>query len=110
VILLMLYHSLFLFLLPQVPYSSSTVTNMLNTWVCTWSCLVLCICFSLDLSSSYKWKHAACVFLILANFIQHDVLQLHPFYLQTTCPYSLWLSIIPITMNTQLTLCIYTSS
>jgi hypothetical protein len=81
VILLILYHPLFLFLFPWVPQSSSTVTDMLYNWVYTWSCLILCICLSLDLSSMYERKDAFFVFLILANFT-YDVLQLHPFTLK----------------------------
>jgi hypothetical protein len=38
-----------------------------------------CVCvYLLDLSSMYERKHVAFVFLILANFTYHDVLQLHP--------------------------------
>jgi hypothetical protein len=33
----------------------------------------------LDLSSTYERKHADFVFLNLAYFTEHDVLQLHPF-------------------------------
>jgi hypothetical protein len=65
-ILLMLYHSVFLFLFLWVPYSSSTVTNMLFIWVCIWSCLFLCICLHLNLSSMYEI--VAFVFLILVYF------------------------------------------
>jgi hypothetical protein len=43
----MLCHSLLLSLFPQVPSSTSTITNMLYIWVCIWSCLFLCICLSL---------------------------------------------------------------
>jgi hypothetical protein len=36
--------------------------------VCIWSCLFLCLCLPLALSSTYERKHAAFVFLILAYF------------------------------------------
>jgi hypothetical protein len=39
----------------------------------------LCLCLSLDLSSSYERKHEAFAFLILANFTQHYVLQFYSF-------------------------------
>jgi hypothetical protein len=52
---------------------------MFYIWVCIWSCLFLRIWLSLYLSSTYERKHVAFVFLSLAKFTYHDVLQLHPF-------------------------------
>jgi hypothetical protein len=42
-ILLMLYHSIFLSLFPQVPYNSSTTTDTFCICICICSCLFLCI-------------------------------------------------------------------
>jgi hypothetical protein len=67
-ILLLLYHSIFLSLFSWVPKSSSTVTDVFYIWVCVWSCLFLCTFLSLDLSSMSERKHVALVFLILAYF------------------------------------------
>jgi hypothetical protein len=50
----MFYYSLFLSLFPQVPKSSSTITDTLYVWVCIWSCMVLCICLFLYLSSHMR--------------------------------------------------------
>jgi hypothetical protein len=57
----------------------NTVINIFYNWACMWSCLFLYICLSLDISSMYERKHVSFVFLIMANFIYHDVLQLYPF-------------------------------
>jgi hypothetical protein len=76
-LLLMLYHSLFLSLfkfhrvVPLFQICSTSEFYMIM--------LVLCVCLSLDLSSTYERKHVSFVFLSLANFTEHDVLQLHPF-------------------------------
>jgi hypothetical protein len=69
--------------------SSSTITNILYIWVCIWSCLFLYICLSLDLSTTYKRKHVAFMFLSLGYFTKHYVLQLHPFTFKphVTIPY-----------------------
>jgi hypothetical protein len=64
-ILLLLYHFLFLSFFPWVPQSSSTVTSMFYIWVCIWSCLFLCICLTLDLSFTYERKDVAFVLLHL---------------------------------------------
>jgi hypothetical protein len=45
-----------------------TITNMLYRWVFMWSCLFLCMCLFLDLSSTDERKCVACVFLSLAYF------------------------------------------
>jgi hypothetical protein len=67
-ILLMLCHSLFLSLIPRVPWSSSTIINMIYILVYILSCLFLYICLSLSLSSMYEKKHVAFVILSLAYF------------------------------------------
>jgi hypothetical protein len=48
------------------------------------------ICLSLDPSSTYERNHVAFVFLSLAYFTYHDVLQLHPLTLKphVIIPYS----------------------
>jgi hypothetical protein len=77
VILLMLYHSLFLF--PRVSQNSSTVTNMFYIWFFIWPWLFLCICLSLDRSSMYETKHAAFVFwswLISLNMMSSNCIHL----------------------------------
>jgi hypothetical protein len=64
------WYSVILFSFPSFPefQSSSTATNMFYIWVCIWSCLLLFLYLSLDLSSTYERKHVAFVFLILPNF------------------------------------------
>jgi hypothetical protein len=77
IILLMLYHFLFLsFSFPEI----HRIVPLLQT--CSTSefeCdnVYFCVCvYLLDLSFTYERKHAAFVFLSLTY---HDVLQLHPF-------------------------------
>jgi hypothetical protein len=55
--------TLFLSLLPWVPQSNSTTTNMFYIQVCIWSCLFGIYVYLLDLSFTYKRKHSAFVFL-----------------------------------------------
>jgi hypothetical protein len=76
-ILLMLCHSLSPFLFPEfhkiVPVLLTCSTYELvydHTYFCVYDYL-------LDLSSMYERKHVAFVFLSLAYFTYHDVLQLH---------------------------------
>jgi hypothetical protein len=53
-IVLMLYHCLFLSLFPRVLQGSSTITNMFYIWICIWSCSFLCICLDL-------WVYLPCM-------------------------------------------------
>jgi hypothetical protein len=60
--LLVFYRSLFLSLFLQVPWSSSTITNMLYIWVCMCSCLFLCICLSFG-SIFHIWEKTCSICL-----------------------------------------------
>jgi hypothetical protein len=78
-ILLLLYHSLFLFLFPQVPQSSSTITNTFYIWVCIWSCLFLYICLSFGSIEEFFWKTTH--YMKNKNnslYLAKDMLHFHP--------------------------------
>jgi hypothetical protein len=100
-ILLMLYHSLFLSVSAWVPQSRSTITNIVYIWVCVGSCLLLCIC--LWFGSIFHLWEKTCGFCPSEPSLLH--LTWCPpvafIFLQTTCHYSLWPS------NTSL--CIYST-
>jgi hypothetical protein len=87
IILLILYPSLFPSLLPQVPLSSSTITNMFYIWVCIWSRLFLCVYLLVD-SIFY-----VCLSMTgLLHLIWY--ISIVSIYLQTTCcHYSLWVKL-----------------
>jgi hypothetical protein len=70
-ILLMLHHSLFLSLLPWIPQSSSTVTNMFYIWVCIWSSLFLCYlpCMRKNMGLLCFWSWFSSVNMISSNCI-----------------------------------------
>jgi hypothetical protein len=77
---------LILFSFPSFP-KSHRVVPLLQT-CSTYEFIYAHICFCgyvylLGLSSMYNRKHTDFVFLSLAYFTQHDVLQLHPFTLKT---------------------------
>jgi hypothetical protein len=67
-VLLTLCHSLFLSLLLRVPHCVSTVTNVFYVYICVWSCLILCICFSLGSIFHIREKTCGFVFLNLTYF------------------------------------------
>jgi hypothetical protein len=81
---------LFFSLFPQLPESSSTVSNTFYIWICIWSCLFLWIFLSLDLFSMYVRKHAdRCFWSVLLHLTWCPPAA--SIYLQTTCN-SLWLN------------------
>jgi hypothetical protein len=96
-ILLMLYNSLFLSLLPQVPQSISTVANVFYIWVCIWSCLFLCICLSFG-SIFHVWEKT-CGLCVSEPGLLHLPWcpPITSIYLQTAlCLFSLWLNKTPL--------------
>jgi hypothetical protein len=79
IVLLMLYHSLFLAFFHQVPWSSSTVTNMFYIWICIWPCLFLCICLSF-VSIFHLWEKTWGLCLSQPDLLYlTDIFQFHPF-------------------------------
>jgi hypothetical protein len=67
--------------------------NMFYIWVCTWSCLVLCICLSFG-SIFHVWQKTR-DFCVSKPGLLHLTwcLPIASIYLQTPCHYSLWLNI-----------------
>jgi hypothetical protein len=77
--LLMPYHSLFLSLSPELHTVVPLLwTNSISEFVYDHACICLYV-YLLDLSSTYETEYVSFVFLILANFTENEVLQLHPF-------------------------------
>jgi hypothetical protein len=99
--LLMLCRSLFLSLLPRVPWSISTITNVFYIWVCAWSCLFLCMCLSHG-SIFHEWEKT-CGLCLSEPGLLHLIWcpPIASIYFPTTCHYSLWLS--------KTLLCVYTN-
>jgi hypothetical protein len=90
--------SIILFSFPSIPEFHTVIPLLLTCstygFVYGHTCFYVYV-YLLDLSSMCDRKHAALVFLSLAHFTYHDVLQSHPFAFQPR-HYFLWLRKTPL--------------